>query len=170
TRVNRHYARIAREIATIDPLEPPAKKDPIVVLAANSWNKLMQSGLKFALRLSDDVHVVQVKTETDTIEDLHDNWDLLIGSRAKAAGIREPKLVILTSTYRQFFGPFIEYVHRLEVDHPDRDIAVVIPDLVMNRWYEGLLHNNRGGFLRMLLRQRLSARVVVVPTAYPLPE
>ena len=168
SRVNRHYRSIATQIATIDPLEPPAKQDPIVVLAANSWNKMMQAGLKFALRLSPNVYVVQVKTETDTIEDLSDNWELLIGSRAAAAGIPEPKLVVLASTFRQFFKPFVDFVHKLELEHPTRDIVVVIPSLVMNRWYEGLLHNNRGALLRMLLRTRCSSRVVVVQTAYHL--
>src|SRR5262249_58560905 len=86
-RVNRHYRRIAAQIGTIEPLEPPGLENPIVVLPAGGWSKLMQQGLKFALRLSPDVHVVQVKTDTDSIEDLADNWDLLIASRARAAGL-----------------------------------------------------------------------------------
>lgn len=167
-RVNRHYRSIAQQIATIDPLDPPARREPIVVLAANSWNKMMRAGLRFALRLSPDVYVVQVKTDTDTIEDLADNWDLLIGSRARAAGIPQPQLVVLTSSYRQFLVPFVDFVQKLEVENPERDIAVVIPDLVMSRWYEGLLHNNRGALLRTLIRKRCSARVVVVHTAYRL--
>jgi hypothetical protein len=168
--VNRHYRSIGRQIATIDPLEPPALREPIVVLAANSWSKMMQQGLRFAMRLSPEVYVVQVRTETDTIEDLSDNWDLLIGSRARAAGVPQPKLIILTSDYRQFLKPFVDFVQKLETDHPDRDIAVVIPDLVMTRWYEGLLHNNRGALLRTLLRMRCSSRVAIVHTAYKLRE
>ena len=89
-RVNRHYKSIAGQIATIDPLDPPSPQHPIVVLGANSWNKMLQAGLKLAMHLSPEVHVVQVRTETDTIEDLADNWDLLIGSRARAACIPQP--------------------------------------------------------------------------------
>jgi amino acid transporter len=166
--VNRHYRSIAKQIETIDPLEPPPHREPIVVLAANSWNKMMRQGLRFAMHLSDEVFVVQVRTETDTIEDLADNWELLIGNGARAAGVPQPRLVILTSDYRQFLNPFVDFVQKLESEHPDRDIAVVIPDLVMSRWYEGLLHNNRGGLLRTLLRMRCSARVAVVHTAYRL--
>jgi amino acid transporter len=164
--VNRHYRRIGRAIATIDPLEPPEPKSPVVVLAAGGWNKMMQQGLKFGLRLSRDVYVVQVKTENDSIEDLSDNWDLLIASRAKAAGIAEPKLVVLRSRFRQFLEPFVSFVNQLEAEYPDREIAVVIPDLVMNHWYENFLHNNRGTFLRTLLRNRCSSRVVIIHTAY----
>lgn len=167
-RINRHYRSVAEQIATAAPLEMPEVQAPIVVLAAGSWNKLTQHGLKFALRLSPDVYVVQVKTETDNIEELSDNWRLLITSPAHTAKIAEPKLVILTSDYRQFFSPLVDFINKLSDDNPQREVVVVIPDLVMNRWYEGLLHNNRGAFLRLLLRMRCSSRVVVVDTPYRL--
>jgi len=167
-RVNRHYRSIAAKIETIAPLEMPPPQPPIAVLAAGSWNKMTQHGLKFALRLSSDVYVVQVKTETDNTEDLSDNWELLIASPAHAAKISPPKLVILTSNYRQFFKPFVDFVLRLSHDNPKRDVVVVIPDLVMNHWYENILHNNRGAFLRTLLRLRCSSRVVVVNTPFHL--
>ncbi len=138
--IHRHYRDIANRIATIEPLEPPTAQTPIVVIAAGTWNKMVQKGLQFALRLSPDVHVVAVKTERDNIED-----------------------------YRQFFAPLVDYVLKLESDHPDRDVVVVIPDLVMTRWYAGILHNNRGAILRTLLRLRGGPRVVIVDLPYRLP-
>jgi amino acid transporter len=167
-RINRHYQRVAMQIATIMPLEMPQPRSPIVVLSAGSWNKMTQHGLKFALRLSSDVYMVQVRTERDTIEDLSDNWQLLIGNPARQAGIPEPKLVVLTSGYRQFFSPFVDFVRDLEAKNPDRDVVVVIPDLVMSRWYESILHNNRGAVLRTLLRLRCGSRVVIVDTPFHL--
>jgi hypothetical protein len=140
----------------------------VVVLAAGSWSKMTQQGLKFALRLSDDIYVVQVKTETSTIEDLSDNWELLIANPARRNRIAQPRLVILTSQYRRFLAPFVDFIKQLEIQHPDRDIAVVIPDLIMSHWYEGLLHNNRGTFLHMILRAQCSDRVVVISTPFHL--
>ena len=129
---------------------------------------MTQQGLRFALRLSDDIYVVQVKTETSDIEDLSDNWQLLIANPARRHRIAQPKLVILTSQYRQFLTPFVDFIRTLEAEHPDRDIAIVIPDLIMSHWYEGLLHNNRGTFLRMILRAQCSDRVVVISTPFHL--
>ncbi|MHB8417968.1 MAG: APC family permease [Myxococcales bacterium] len=167
-RVKRHYRDIERQIATVAPLEPPEPRAPVVVLPVAAWNRVSQHGLSFALRLSSDVHVVQVRTETDDPDELEANWDLLIRSRARACGLCEPKLVILTSDFREFFRPLIDYVLDLEAKNEDRDIAVVIPDLVLPHWYESLLHNNRGTFLRTLLRLRGSSRVVIVNTPYHL--
>ena len=131
---------------------------------------MTQHGLKFALRLTSDVHVVQIKTERDSTEDLSDNWALLVGSRARTAGIAEPKLVILTSNYRRFFSPFIDFISGLEKDNPGRDIVVVVPELVMKPLAASVLHNNRGSILRTLLRMQCSSRVVVVDTPYHLHE
>jgi amino acid transporter len=167
-RVNRHYRRIADQIATIMPLQLPKPQAPIVVVAAGTWSKLTQHGLKIALRLSTDVYIVQIRTERDSIQDLGDNWRLLIENPARAAGIPAPKPVTLISDYREFFNPFVEFVLGLERDHPDRDVFVVIPDLVMSHWYESLLHNNRGALLRTLLRRRCGPRVSIIDTPYQL--
>jgi amino acid transporter len=167
-RVHEHYRHVGQQIATIEPMEMPDRADPVVVLAAGSWNKMTLAGLKFALRLSDDIYVVQVKTETSTIEDLSDNWQLLIANPARKHRIAQPKLVILTSEYREFLSPFVEFIHKLEDEHPGRDIAVVIPDLIMSHWYDGVLHNNRGTFLKMILRADCSDRVVVISTPFHL--
>lgn len=168
--IHRHYRRVGTQVATIEPMEMPDRADPVVVLAAGSWNRMTQQGLKFALRLSDDIYVVQIKTESSNLEELSDNWELLIANPARKNRIAQPKLVILPSRYREFLSPFVEFIQQLERDHPDRDIAVVIPDLILSHWYEGLLHNNRGTFLRMVLRGRCSDRVVVISTPFHLHE
>ena len=68
--------------------------------------------------------------------------------------------------YRQFFAPLVDYVEDLRDRHPERDIVVIVPDLVVHRWYHRFLHNNRGTVLRGLLRMRGGARVVVVNTPF----
>ena len=70
----------------------------------------------------------------------------------------------LHSTFREFIKPIVDFVKQLEADNPTRDIAVVIPDLALNHWYEHLLHNNRGARLRAALRANCSARVVLIQT------
>jgi len=77
-----------------------------------------------------------------------------------------PQLVLQKSTYRQFFAPFVDYVEHLRDRHPERDIVVIVPDLVVGHWYHAFLHNNRGAVLRGLLRLRGGSRVVVVNTPF----
>ena len=77
-----------------------------------------------------------------------------------------PQLVLRKSTYRQFFAPLVDYVEQLRDENPERDIVVIVPDLVVRRWYHAFLHNNRGTVLRGLLRLRGGPRVVVVNTPF----
>jgi amino acid transporter len=167
-KIRRHYCRVAAQVATFEPIEMPEIQQPIAVLAARTWNKVTQHGLKFALRLSDDIHVVQIRTEHDPTEELRENWDQLIACPAQHARIAQPRLVVLTSPYREFGRPFVDYILELERAHPDREIAVVIPELIVSHWYQGLFEGNHARMLRMLILSRCSDRVVVITPAFHL--
>jgi amino acid transporter len=161
-RINRHYGQVAAQVADDHPLVLTRTHPPIVVVPIQSWSKLTSRGLRFALELSDDVRALHVLTQNSTISELTPMWEELVGEPARAVGLPAPQLVLRKSTYRQFFAPFIDYVEQLRDQNTDRDIVVIVPDLVVTRWYHAFLHNNRGAVLRTLLRLRGGPRVVVV--------
>jgi hypothetical protein len=161
-RIHRHYGRVANQVADDQPLVLSQTHPPIVVVPVQSWSKLTNRGLRFALELSRDVRALHILTQDSTISELTAVWEELVGGPARAAGFPVPQLILRKSTYRQFFAPFIDYVEQLRDQHTDRDIVVIVPDLVVARWYHALLHNNRGAVLRALLRLRGGPRVIVV--------
>jgi amino acid transporter len=165
-RIHVHYGRVAEQLADNSPLDIDAVPPPIVVVAAQSWNKMTHRGLQFAIRLSPDVYALQVRAEIAKMKDLTAEWATLVEAPARAANLTPPRLVVLTSTYRQFFQPLIDFVLELRDKNPRRDIVVVIPDLITSRWYQELLHNHRGAILRALLRLRGGPRVIVVSTPF----
>jgi len=165
-RINRHYGVVARQVAEEQPLSLAETHDPIVVVPVQSWSKLTSRGLRFALELSEDVRAVHILTQDTMITELTPMWDELVGAPARAAGLAVPQLVLRKSTYRQFFAPLVRYVEDLRDRHPDRDVIVIVPDLVVRHWYHRFLHNNRGTVLRALLRLRGGPRVVVVNTPF----
>jgi amino acid transporter len=166
SRINRHYESVAVQVADDSPLVLDDTRSPIVVVPVQSWSKLTSRGLRFALELSKDVRALHILTQDSTISELTGVWEDLVGGPARAAGFPVPQLVLRKSTYRQFFAPFVEYVELLRDQNPDRDIIVIVPDLVVHRWYHAFLHNNRGTVLRGLLRLRGGSRVVVVNTPF----
>jgi amino acid transporter len=165
-RINHHYACVGRQLADDSPLELAKTQSPIVVVPVQSWSKLTSRGLKFALELSEDVRALHILTQDTTICELTAVWEDLVGGPAREAGLPVPQLVLRKSTYRQFFAPLISYVEHLRDNHPDRDVIVIVPDLVVRHWYHAFLHNNRGTVLRTLLRLRGGSRVVVVNTPF----
>ncbi len=165
-RINRHYGVVGRQVAEEQPLSLAEAHPPIVVVPVQSWNKLTARALRFALELSDDVRAVHILTQDSMITELTPMWDELVGAPARAAGRAVPQLVLRKSNYRQFFAPLVRYVEDLRDRHPDRDLIVIVPDLVVRHWYHRFLHNNRGGVLRAVLRLRGGPRVVVVNTPF----
>jgi len=165
-RINRHYGVVAGQVAEEQPLSLAETHRPIVVVPVQSWSKLTSRGLRFALELSEDVRAVHILTQDSMITELTPMWDELVGAPARAAGLAVPQLVLRKSTYRQFFAPLVRYVEDLRDRHPDRDVIVIVPDLVVRHWYHRFLHNNRGTVLRALLRLRGGPRVVVVNTPF----
>jgi amino acid transporter len=169
-RINRHYACVARQVAFDQPLDLAKAQPPLVVVPVQAWNKLTSRGLRFAMEMSSDVRALHILTQDTTICELTPVWEELVAGPAREAGVTPPRLVLRKTSYRQFFAPLIEYVEELRDGHPDRDIVVIIPDLVVRRWYHALLHNNRGTILKGLLRLRGGSRVVVVNTPFYLNE
>jgi amino acid transporter len=165
-RINRHYRSVALQVADDEPMTLSRAQPPIVLVPVQSWSKLTSRGLRFALELSPDVRALHILTQDSTISELTPVWEELVAGPARAAGLPPPQLVLRKSTYRQFFAPLVDYVIQLRDGHPDRDIVVIVPDLVVRRWYHAFLHNNRGAVLRGLLRLRGGPRVVVVNTPF----
>jgi amino acid transporter len=156
--VRRHFARVDRRIALAAPIAAPARVQPIAVVAAGSWNKVTQHGLAFALGLTDEVYVAQIKTEH--VAEMTDELDRVITPG------RRPHLVVLPSPFRELYTPFIELVRDLERRHPDRRIAVILPELVVDSWFQSLFHANRARMLQLQLLGRCCDQTVVIVAPY----
>jgi hypothetical protein len=160
--VSRHYHAVAVEIATPLPLNVTNIQPPIVIIPMSQWNKMSQKGLRFALKLSPDIFVVQVQAGAPTESDLTGRWPEYVEAPTARARLPIPRLVTIASPYRHVFNPLIDYVMTMKQDHPDRQIAVLIPELVARRWYHHLLHNKRAAMLKALLLVRGDEDVVVI--------
>jgi hypothetical protein len=122
---------------------------------------MAQKGLRFALQLSPDIVVVQVLA-SDADEDLRARWADYVEAPTHAARLPTPQLVQIHSPYRHVLNPILDYVLRTRDQHPERQIAVLIPELVEARWYHNLLHNKRAGTLKALLLLRGDENIVVI--------
>jgi len=149
--VRRHYHGVAREIANPHPLDVTNIQQPIVIVPMHQWNKVSQKALRFALKLSPDIFVVQVRAGHVGESDLARRWAEYVEEPTKDAHLPTPQLVTLDSPYRHVFTPLFGYIVEMNRRHPERQIAVLIPELIAARWYQHLLHNKRAALLKALL-------------------
>ncbi len=160
--VRRHYHSVAVEIVQTQPLNVANIQPPIVIIPMREWNKMSQKGLRFALKLSPDIVVVQVQAGHGAEDDLSARWHEYVEAPTMQANLPTPRLVTLPSPYRHVFNPLLDYILETKRQHPDRQIAVLIPELVARHWYQHLLHNKRAAMLKALLLVRGDEDVVVI--------
>jgi hypothetical protein len=79
-----------------------------------------------------------------------------------AAGLTPPELVLVHSPYRFVLVPLVDHILELERAHPDRQIAVLVPELVVRHWWQAPLHNQRAQLLKVLLLLRGNQRIIVI--------
>jgi len=159
--IHRHYVRVANEIASSAPLDVTRLQPPLVVIPIRAWDKVAQKAIRFGFEISPDVRAVHVRTEEDR-EDLRRKWADLAAAPAAQAGVPTPELVVLSSPYRYVIPPILDYILDLERRHPEREVAVLIPEMVEAHWYHYFLHNQRAELLKALLLLRGNARINVI--------
>jgi amino acid transporter len=159
TRIHKHYKNVAASL-TLDGLQPGPISDQYkvysdrnhtrVVVLMNSLNRCSLQALEYALRLSDNVRVCAIETDPAATERLHDRWT--------EWRIKVP-LDIVQSPYREIGKPLIKYLHNLDEESVEKiPTVVVLPEFVVHRWWEKLLHNQTSGVIRAALYHDQIAR------------
>lgn len=165
--IRRHYDRVSRETAEPHSLSLAGIEKPLVVVPLLGWNKVAEKALRFALTLSDNVQVVHVETDGQA-DDLPERWSQCVEAPATEAGIQAPPLNVVKSPYRYVVNPIVDYVLDVEKKNPKRQIAVVVPELVEQHWYQFVLHNQRPKWMKALLLLKGGSNIILITVPWRL--
>jgi hypothetical protein len=160
--VRTHYQTVGREVASDTPLDAEGLKPPVVLLPIRGWSAITRKALRFALKISDEIYVLHIAGDEQAMVRLEEGWVRLVREPAIKAGLQPPKLIIIYSPFRQMYKPLIDVVSDLKRAYPDRDIAVIIPELIGTRWYHYVLHNQTAAVMVAYLRLSGFRKVVVI--------
>jgi amino acid transporter len=159
--IRRHYDTVERELANPVPLALEHLRPPIVVVPMLVLNKVILAGVQFALNLSTEVQVVHVECGVNKDKLLRE-WNTIVAEPLKRSGLNVPKLTFLDSPYRFIINPIVDFVLDIEKQNPDREIAVIIPELVEKHWHQYFLHNQRAAWLKAALLRRGTQRIAII--------
>jgi hypothetical protein len=73
------------------------------------------------------------------------------------------ELEIVPSPFRSVVKPIVDYVLQLQEETPGALVTVVTPELVPRHWWEYLLHNRTGLYIRTAFLFKPNVVVVSVP-------
>jgi hypothetical protein len=148
--IRRHYDNVAAELAADGSTGPGAALLPSRVHAIVLVSKIHKPTLR-ALAYArvgrpDVLEAVTVDVDLEETRALTDEWD--------RRNLPVP-LKVLASPYREITRPIIDYVRSLRTGNPRDVVIVYIPEYVLGRWYEQVLHNQSA--------LRLKARLLFTP-------
>jgi amino acid transporter len=153
--INRHYERVAAELrlASTRPVLPA--RNHAIVLVSQLHNPTLRA-LNYAKSIK--AHTLSaLYVEVDEVESqkLQDEWE--------RTGIDVP-LKVIASPFREITKPVLDYVRRVREDGGDRDVVtVVIPEYVVGKWWEQLLHNQSALRIKAFLLFQPGVMVTSVP-------
>jgi amino acid transporter len=151
-RIKRYHEELEAITHAAGPLDLSDLTPPIVAIPLDRLDRVAEKALRFALTISPEVYVVQVLAEELDQEDLRKSWRERVEDpiRRYGGGVAPPQLVVVRSPYRQYFEQLLKWVRHLTAGRPDRQVIVLIPELVERRWYHFFL-SQRAIRLRELL-------------------
>ena len=175
--IKRHYELIDRQLGGEGPIDLRGLQSPIVLMPLERWDRLAEKAVRFAMLLSREVVAIHLtKLEGPDAEEHEDilrrQWREDVERAARRAGLTPPKLVISPSPHRSFVGRLLKYVAEIEAQHPGRPLAVVVPEVIEEHWWDYLLLNNfrtRRLCAALMRHGGANLAVVLVPWAYEPP-
>ena len=159
--VKRYFDRVEAELDCTEPLNLKATSPPLVIVPVQHWSHLTRKALEVAYGLSRDVEAVHVCVEGENSE-LDDDWERHVNTPLRNAGRDTTKLTSLESPFRLVITPIVNHVLEMQQAHPDRRIAVVIPEMIEHHWWHYFLENNRAELLKALLLLKGNQRIILV--------
>jgi hypothetical protein len=111
--------------------------------------------------MSRDIRCVHVQTGEE-LDPICKDWEKDVAAPLRAAGKCIPKLDVLQSPFRYILTPVVDYILAVERESNFQKVCVLVPELVVQHWWENLLHNRRADMLKVILLLRGNRRIVVI--------
>ncbi|GAB3577072.1 APC family permease [Amycolatopsis endophytica] len=156
TAIRRHYDRVSEELSALDGANPtvlPSRNHAIVLVSKLHLPTMRALAYAKAMR-PDVLEAVTVNVDDAETRQLTAEWE--------GKGFKVP-LKVIESPYREITRPVLDYVKRVRGDNPRDVVTVLIPEYVVGRWWEQLLHNQSA----LRLKGRLLFQPGVMVTSVP---
>jgi amino acid transporter len=152
--IRRHYDHVARELAPADDRPMLPARNHAVVLVSKVHLPTMRAVAYAQATRPDTLTAVTVNVDDKDTRTIQAEWE--------RRRIPVP-LTVVDSPYREITGPIIYYVKSLRRGSPRDVVTVFIPEYVVGKWWENLLHNQSA----LRLKGRLLFESGVMVTSVP---
>lgn len=155
--VRRHYQMVADNLRLTDYTVKPEAKKLVIVVPVASINKMTMATLTTALSMHpEELIALHISTSQESQKVVQQRW-------AKWHPDPKIELVVVESQYRSVLRPMIRYIDHLNNLFANGRVLVVIPELVVGKPWQNVLHNHMAFALEAALVFRREIGVTVIP-------
>jgi amino acid transporter len=157
--IKKHYERVSKELAIDWESEKPMLPSHVhAIVCISKVHKPTIRALSYARASRPSVlEAVTVDVDEDETRALLAEWE-----RRQIP----VTLKVLASPYRQITRPILDYVRSIRSGNPRDVVTVYLPEYVLGRWWEQVLHNHSA--LRLKARLLFTPGVMVVSVPWQL--
>jgi amino acid transporter len=150
---HKHYVRVANLLRVQPEWQPAVRGNTSVVLVSGVHRSSLEA-IAFAKRLRPDNLVCATVCDAEQAEHIRADW-----AKFKV----DETLEVIDSPYRELTRPLLAFLDEVSARHPNDNMTVILPELVVERWWEQLLHNQSALALKARLLFRPRTIVISVP-------
>ncbi len=72
-------------------------------------------------------------------------------------------MVVIESPYRSLLRPLLSYIDTLHTLYPEDTLTVILPEFIVDHWWERILHNQTAARIKAALLARPGIAVTNIP-------
>jgi amino acid transporter len=144
--IQSHYSRVSDELEPDDEMVPLPSRNHAIVLVSKLHAPTLRALSYARATRPHDITALTVNVDPEDTRALQEEWerrDLPVA------------LTVIDSPYREITRPVLDHVRSIRRQSPRDVVTVYIPEYVVGRWWEQLLHNQSA--------RRLKSRLLFQP-------
>ena len=152
--IHRHYTRVAEELKPTDERPILPSRNHAVVLVSKVHQPTLRALAYAQATRPDTLTAVTVNVDDNDTRTIQAEWE--------RRQLPVP-LTVVDSPYREISRPIIDFVKSVRRSSPRDVVTVFVPEYVVGRWWENLLHNQSA----LRIKGRLLFEPGVMVTSVP---
>ncbi len=155
--IRKHYASVERELEVSEEDQSLPSRVHALVLVSKLDKPTIRALMYAKASRPNTLEALMISDDPEKTSRVRREWE--------QAGI-DVVLKVKHSAYREVVRPITDYVRQIRKEHPRTIVAAYIPQSVVGRWWEQLLHNQTA--LRLKSRLLFIPGVMVIAVPYQL--
>ncbi|GHO48775.1 APC family permease [Ktedonospora formicarum] len=151
-----HYRVFEQERVTDVPIHPQQIKHR-VILPVDRLDQVTMQALAYGRSITPHVTAVHVVMDAERAQKIRQTW---IKWQQHFGEDEDTHLLFIESPYRSLLRPLLAYIDTIRQRHPDETISVILPEFLVEHWWEYFLHNQT--VLRLKAKLLFRPGIVVI--------